>query len=805
MSKIFGGKSQGRTLMAGMFFLTVSVLFIPSVLAGQEKASSEELARLIYAGRFDQARKLLPLQAAGVVNQPTDVLGAGLSKYTQLAGQQATVRAETYEKNVKTAKEYLAKALNPPTATTTSASKKASIDKKKEKLPTSKAATTQPACLSQPLGAKGKAEPDEEMAEELSVTDKKVVKGDIENALTAARKARYYATDQKKFGQLDWVRQIADKAKVEAAGYMKKHEWLKAGNIYAELATIYEDDKTYDKLTRDCAMRVRFEATYKPKSEWAEQVKNIKIDVIPEMCYHIATYYVETPDFSKMINTGLQSISTLTEIPKLTEVFPGLKDPKKTQKFDQEMKKLIEQINAEKSKKTMTTREFWRGFVKMAYINDSTIDLPQEVIIKEFVDSALGELDPFTNVIWPYELDDFEKHTTGRFSGVGIQLSMENNKLKVITPIPGTPAYHAGVVPGDLIVSINGESTNGITIDQAVRKITGPKGTKVVLGIQHPWEDAPRETPLIRDTIIIQTIKGYRMDKKNNWQYLIDPVASKIAYIRLTSFTDTTTSELEDALKEITKEGAKGLILDMRFNPGGTLKAAVEVVDLFIPKGVIVSTRGRNVEPWERGAAPGGNFNEIPMVVLVNNFSASAAEIVSGALKDHHRAWIIGERSFGKGSVQNVLPLCNEACRFKITTAHYYLPSGRCLHRKPDSKDWGVEPDLKIELTPNELRDIIDLERDAEIVTQVNGVKVSSLSTTKNSSKTPAVKAPASENASDEETEKPGAARKYPPGDIQLQAAVAVIQARLALNVPWENMTTTRPAPAPGIMVKTPK
>jgi carboxyl-terminal processing protease len=786
---MFGGKVQGRIRLAGMVFLILSSLFVLSAVAenATEKGSSESLARLVYNGEFDQAGKILTTQPAGVTNRPTNVLGTELAKYSQLTRQRETVRAETYEKNVKTAKDYLAHAL---TGSTT------------------KPATTQPAGKSADIEAKEKKTPqgDKKIQAKAEVKD---LKGDIEKALTSARKARYYATDQKKFGQLDWVRQIAEKAKVEAAGYMKKHEWLKAGNIYAELATIYEDDKSYDKLTRDCAMRVRFEATYKPKSEWTEQVKNIKIDVIPEMCYHIATYYVENPDFSKMISNGLQSIGTLTEIPKLTEVFPGLKDPKKTEKFDQEMKKLMEQINTEKSKKTMSTREFWRGFVKMAYINETTIDLPQEVILKEFVDSTLGELDPFTNVIWPYEMDDFEKHTTGRFSGVGIQLSMENNKLKVITPIPGTPAYHAGVVPGDLIVSINGESTNGITIDQAVRKITGPKGTKVVLGIQHPWTDSASSMPLIRDTIIIQTIKGYRMDKDNNWQYLVDPVASKIAYIRLTSFTDTTVPELEKALTRIRNDGAKGLILDMRFNPGGTLKAAVEVVDLFMSKGVIVSTKGRNVESWERTAVPGGEFNDIPMVVLVNNFSASAAEIVSGALKDHHRAWIIGERSFGKGSVQNVLPLCTETCRFKITTAYYYLPSGRCLHRKPDSKDWGVEPNLKIELTPNELRDIIDLQRDAEIVTQVNGMKVSSLPATTMQTKAAATNPtsdPALDPVSDDDMDKPGALRKYPAADVQLQAAIAVMEARLSLGVPWEQITTTTSAPASapasGIMVK---
>jgi carboxyl-terminal processing protease len=370
---------------------------------------------------------------------------------------------------------------------------------------------------------------------------------------------------------------------------------------------------------------------------------------------------------------------------------------------------------------------------------------------------------------------------------------MENGKIQVVTPIPGSPAYHAGIVPGDQITKINGESTESITIDQAVRKITGPKGTKVTLGILHPWNQKSRQVTLTRDTIVIQTVKGYKMDGENQWQYFIDPVG-KIAYVRITSFTDTTPQELTDALNTITQQGGKGLILDLRFNPGGTLKAAVETVDLFIDKGVIVSTRGRSVEPWQKSASPNDTkFRDLPIIVLINNYSASAAEIVSGALKDYHRAWLIGERSFGKGSVQNVLPSSDDSYKLKITTAHYYLPSGKCIHRKPDSKEWGVDPNLKIELTPNEMKDVIDLQRDAEIVTQVNGVKVDPLPTTKTTTTVASTTTTSDSDEDAEETElqKP---RKYPPTDIQLDAAVTVMQARLTLNVPWETITTTMPA-----------
>jgi len=723
------------------------------------ETASDSVARMVYRGEFDQAQKILATQPSGATNQPTNSLLEQLRKYSVLTVQREKSREETYAENAKEAQNYLSKA-----------------EKSASSQPATQAATTKPA-------AKKVSDPLNPGKRKVVVTAEKSPRTNIEKALTAARKAKYYAADQKQFGQLAWVRRIAELSKVEAEKYLKSHEWLKAGNIYAELATIYEDEKSYDKLTREYAMRVRLEAIYKAKSDWQDQIKNIKIDVLPELSHHISNYYVETPDFGKMIATGLRSVAMVTEIPKLAEVFPSLKDPQKTKQFDSEMKKLMDQVAAEKTKKAATSREFWQAFVKMVVINDGTIDLPQEMIIKEFVDAALGELDPFTNVIWPYELEDFEKHTTGQFNGVGIQISMENRKLKVITPIPGSPAFKAGILPGDSIVTINGESTENITIDQAVRRITGPKDTQVTLGISHPWDDHPRDIKLIRDTIVIQTVKGYRMDKNNRWEYFADP-KEKIAYVRVTQFTDNTVPELTEALKEITRAEARGLILDLRFNPGGTLSSAVEMVNLFVSKGVIVSTKGRAVEAWNKSATASRKMTDLPMIVLINDFSASAAEIVSGALRDYHRAGLIGERSFGKGSVQNVLGLVNDTLRLKMTTAYYYLPLGTCIHKKADSKSWGVEPDLKIKLTPNEIRDIMDLQRDAEIVSQVNGMKVPSTT-----SKPQPTAGSSSGDEDEDDVEKAPASRKYPAEDVQLQAAVAVMQARLAFGVPWETMT----------------
>ncbi len=602
-----------------------------------------------------------------------------------------------------------------------------------------------------------------EVRQETYATDVKKAKGyiaknDIAKALTSIRKAKAYSKDKKKFIQSKWVKDVAEKANDKAEKFFKDHEWLKAGNLYGELASIYPDNDHYYELVRDCAKRVRFQIMYKKGGDWKEQLKKIKVEIIPEASFHIEKFYVKDANFYKMTLSGLNTILMMTEIHKLGDVFPSFKDKDKVKTFGTAIKGLISQVKEQHKKiGKFTKKEFWQAFFKLLIINQNSVALPDSLIIREYLDAAMTKLDPFSSIIWPADVDNFRKHTTGRFSGVGIQITMENNKLTVITPIPGTPAYHANIRPGDIIVSINGESTNGISIDEAVRKITGPAGTRVTLGILHPFANSPVEVPLIRDTIIIHTVKGYQMDKHNRWRYFVDP-KDKIAYIRITSFTDTTVPDLKKVLKELTVKGMRGLILDLRFNPGGTLRAAYETVDQFISKGVIVSTKGKNVEPWRISATP-SRIADIPMIVLINNYSASASEIVSGALKDYKRALILGERSFGKGSVQNVISMVNDSCRLKLTTAHYYLPNGKCIHKTSrKAKDWGVNPDVKIKLTPNEVRDIIELQRESEIVKQVNGKKVSTLPTTTQATKP---------------------ARKYPPVDIQLKAAVAIMQAEL--------------------------
>jgi carboxyl-terminal processing protease len=598
--------------------------------------------------------------------------------------------------------------------------------------------------------------------------------GEIDKALASAQKARSYAEDAKAFGEQEWVKQIAAEALLAAEKFLKDYDWLKAGNIYAELAEIYPDQKQYESKTEDCVRHVRVESIYKSDSDWKDQLAGIHADdVIAEVSPRIQDSYVEPPDMQKMALAGLQSLAILGKGNKLQETFPVLTDQVKRLKFEEEIGKLIDKVNSE-DKEQFNYKKFWWTFLLARLLNQNTLELPEELIVREFLDGAMDELDKFSGVIWPYEMEDFQKHTVGRFSGVGILISMEKSKLTVVTPIPDTPAYRAGIVPDDLIVSIDGESSEGITLNQAVRKITGPRGTKVVLGILHPWEEYPREIALTRDTIVIQSVKGLRMGEDHKWRYFVDP-AHQIGYIRLTSFTEEMVSELREVLEELRSAGVKGLIIDLRFNPGGTLSSAVQAADLFLSKGQIVSTKGRNTPPRHELANRNGLWLDQPMIVLISKYSASASEILAGALQDHHRALIIGERSFGKGSVQHVIPIADGNTSLKLTTAYYYLPSGRCLHKVPDAAKWGVDPDLEVKLMPSELVDLMDIQRESEILRTNGQTTAPTTAETTTTSSMPTTTQTAIKPA-----------RKYPPTDIQLKVAELVLRARLACDIPWQ-------------------
>ncbi len=280
--------------------------------------------------------------------------------------------------------------------------------------------------------------------------------------------------------------------------------------------------------------------------------------------------------------------------------------------------------------------------------------------------------------------------------------------------MPGTPAYEAGVLAGDLIVKIDGKSTENLRMNEAVDLIQGDPGQKITLTVLHENAREPVDITITRAIIEVQSVLGDRRKSDNllAWDFMLDK-ENKIGYLRLTNFTKTASKELRDAIAELQRDGVRGLILDLRNNPGGLLKEAREVSDLFLTGGRIVSTRGRNHKEEIYDAKSEGTLllpaEKYPLVVLVNKYSASASEIVAAALQDHQRAVIIGERTYGKGSVQNIIEMHEgrDPSALKLTTASYWRPSGKNIHRFPDSKDtddWGVRPnDSGYKLTPEAL------------------------------------------------------------------------------------------------------
>lgn len=331
---------------------------------------------------------------------------------------------------------------------------------------------------------------------------------------------------------------------------------------------------------------------------------------------------------------------------------------------------------------------------------------------KELLEAALQGmlqgLDQHSSYINMGEWRQFRKQIEGRFGGIGIQVGVdpETGRLRVIAPMVGTPAYEAGILAGDQIMEIDGQSTEGMSPDKAVEVLTGRPGTQVTLSVLHEGTEKTETVTITRALIEISSVLGDRRKPNDQWDFMLDP-ENRIGYIRISSFIQSTAEDLTKALAQLQQEGARGLILDLRDNPGGLLSAAVEVSDLFLDNGKIVSTEGRNTISKSYLAQKGSPYEDLELVVLINQNSASASEIVAAALQDNNRATVVGQRSYGKGSVQNILELEDGNSVLKLTVASYHRPNGANIHRFRDSKatdDWGVSPSpgMEVKLSPSE-------------------------------------------------------------------------------------------------------
>ena len=316
------------------------------------------------------------------------------------------------------------------------------------------------------------------------------------------------------------------------------------------------------------------------------------------------------------------------------------------------------------------------------------------------INGMMGELDPYSIYVPPARQKEFEGLLEGSFEGVGIELSqLENGDIEVISPIPDSPALKAGVMAGDIILKVNGQDIRGKKIADVQKLIKGPLGSEVRLTLKHV-DGKEMELTMRRQKIVMPTVMGYRRIAENHdeWDYWVSK-NPKVGYVRVLQFTEDTLKTLKPVLQTLLDQGMQGLILDLRFNPGGRLDQAEQVVNLFVPSGTIVVTRGLHRAEQVAQATPDQALaRQVPMIVLVNERSASAAEIVAGSLQDHHRALIVGARTFGKGSVQEIIPMEDDG-ELKLTVAYYYLPGGRLVHKKKGATDWGVDPQINVPMS----------------------------------------------------------------------------------------------------------
>jgi len=349
-----------------------------------------------------------------------------------------------------------------------------------------------------------------------------------------------------------------------------------------------------------------------------------------------------------------------------------------------------------------------------------------EKMVRSAVEGMVDSLDdPYTNYLPPDQLDAFERSVQGRFSGIGAQVTKENDRLKIITPLEDSPAWNAGITAGDIVLQINGESTRGMSLQQAVDKLTGEAGTDVTIRVRHET-GGEEDITVTRQMIDVKTVRGFERGADREFDYVLDE-ENGIGYARVRQFSEKTAEELSKALNTMKEAEVEGLVLDLRFNSGGLLESAVTVSDMFLkPNQDIVSIKGRTVPERTHESTGQTIFPDIPVLVLANEGSASAAEIVTGALKDNERAFFVGSRTFGKGSVQQVRMLESGQGALKITNAYYYLPSGRNIHRREGDELWGVDPSEGgyISMSRDEIQAMMQLRQERDVLRRQQGEDV---------------------------------------------------------------------------------
>ena len=334
-------------------------------------------------------------------------------------------------------------------------------------------------------------------------------------------------------------------------------------------------------------------------------------------------------------------------------------------------------------------------------------EVDRRELMEAAIQGMIRHLDQYSTYIPPAVTDQFNQAVDQKFGGIGVHIDPRGHRLVVVSPLPGSPASRAGLRSGDVILEVDGMSLDDVSRRDAIKMIQGPAGRPVTLKILHIGEgQEPVEVTVVREVIQIPTVHGFRLQDDKQWNFMYSD-EDKIGYLHLTHFSVHTAEEVRNVVQTLVDDGMQGLVFDLRSNPGGLLDIAIEICDFFLSEGNIVSVRGRNVADRSWAASTANTFPDFPMAILVNRYSASASEVVSAALQDNKRGIIVGERTWGKGSVQNIINLEDGHSQLKLTMASYHRPSGVNIHRmngdKPED-DWGVTPDEGFRLRYDDLQ-----------------------------------------------------------------------------------------------------
>lgn len=547
---------------------------------------------------------------------------------------------------------------------------------------------------------------------------------DVSKVLEVASKVLEYSSEEQEQALLDdiFVGQTIRQAKHIAAELEEKGKWLDAYEIcYCKLEKMYKDDKKCSDYANQLLAKADI-LTFLQDSQCEsceERYAGIEKQMFINAVDVLDSGYVDIVDYHGMTIKAINRCKLLAEVMsnshlemryKLADAQYNVVSAALTAMLDE----------ANQSPAALKKDEFIHFFERVLALSESPLmagRLPQALLITQFAKGALSALDPYTVICWPSQAQNFRKEITNQFTGIGIRFSKKQDSAKVLSVLPDTPAYHSGLEAGDVIKAIDGVQTSQMSLNCVAQSIAGPEGTKVTLTIKREGENKDRDITLCRTSIVIPSICGWQKSQTGKWQYMID-AQNKIGYIRISSFNSGTVGDFEKTLSHLQEQGLKGLILDLRSNPGGLLNSAIEIADMFIEEGLIARIQPRCGMPAYISAHKDKTHPDCPMIVLIDRFSASSSEILAGVLQEpkYKRATIVGERSYGKGSVQSIVSHLGGGAELKYTAAYYYLPSGQRIKsrdsdKKPGSENWGVLPDVNVQLRSDELQKLAEVQK----------------------------------------------------------------------------------------------